>query len=73
MGRDPILTTAERNKPSARAPCSTDMAWSNCGRISIGKRKINLSRVFAGQLVGIKCYLCLRYELAPLSPGRTHG
>jgi len=27
---------------------------TNCGRICIGKRKINLSRVFAGQLVGIK-------------------
>ena len=27
---------------------------TNCGRICIGKRKINLSRVFAGQMVGIK-------------------
>lgn len=80
---------------------------TNWGRICIGKRKINLSRVFAGQLVGIKevadqiwlvtfmaydlgffdqdeghvqpapnpfipnCYLCLRYELSPMSPGRT--
>jgi len=25
-----------------------------CGRICIGRRKINLSRVFAGQKVGIK-------------------
>jgi putative transposase len=27
---------------------------THCGRICIGKRKINLSRVFAGQLVGIR-------------------
>jgi putative transposase len=27
---------------------------TNCGRICIGKRKINLSQVFAGQNVGIK-------------------
>ena len=27
---------------------------TNCGRICIGKRKINLSQVFAGQSVGIK-------------------
>ena len=27
---------------------------SNCGRICIGRRKINLSTVFAGQNVGIK-------------------
>ena len=27
---------------------------TNCGRICIGKRKINLSTVFAGQNVGIK-------------------
>ena len=27
---------------------------TNCGRICIGKRKISLSRVFAGQLVGIR-------------------
>ena len=26
---------------------------TKCGRICIGKRKINLSRAFAGQLVGI--------------------
>jgi putative transposase len=26
----------------------------NCGRICIGKRKINLSRAFAGHLVGIR-------------------
>ncbi|HME39707.1 MAG TPA: hypothetical protein VKG63_12205, partial [Steroidobacteraceae bacterium] len=27
---------------------------TNCGRICIGKRKINLSTVFAGQNVGVK-------------------
>ena len=27
---------------------------TNCGRICLGKRKINLSTVFAGQNVGIK-------------------
>jgi putative transposase len=27
---------------------------TNCGRICIGKRKISLSRAFAGQLVGIR-------------------
>ena len=27
---------------------------TRCGRVCIGKRKINLSTVFAGQLVGIR-------------------
>jgi hypothetical protein len=27
---------------------------TRCGRICIGRRKINLSTVFAGQLVGIR-------------------
>ena len=27
---------------------------THCGRICLGKRKINLSRVFAGQIVGIR-------------------
>ena len=27
---------------------------TRCGRICIGKRKINLSQVFAGQIIGIK-------------------
>src|SRR6202012_1262476 len=27
---------------------------TNCGRICIGKRKINLSQVFSGQLLGIR-------------------
>jgi len=27
---------------------------TRCGRICIGRRKINLSQVFAGQLVGIR-------------------
>ena len=27
---------------------------TSCGRICIGRRKINLSRVFAGQKVGVK-------------------
>jgi putative transposase len=27
---------------------------THCGRICLGKRRINLSRVFAGQIVGIR-------------------
>ena len=30
------------------------MHVTRCGRICVGKRKINLSTVFAGQLVGIR-------------------
>ena len=30
------------------------MRVTRCGRICIGKRKINLSTVFAGQIVGIR-------------------
>jgi hypothetical protein len=30
------------------------MCVTRCGRICIGKRKINLSQVFSGQLVGIR-------------------
>ena len=30
------------------------MRVTRCGRICIGRRKINLSTVFAGQLVGIR-------------------
>ncbi len=30
------------------------MRVTRCGRICVGKRKINLSTVFAGQLVGIR-------------------
>lgn len=50
--------------PSAREyqlPDEPDYPWhdriirvTRCGRICIGKRKINLSTVFAGQLVGIR-------------------
>ncbi len=50
--------------PSAREykpPFEPDYPWhdrtirvTRCGRICIGKRKINLSTVFAGQLVGIR-------------------
>jgi hypothetical protein len=81
---------------------------TRCGRICLGKKKINFSQVFAGQAVGIKevhddiwlvsfmdydlgysdletrvleplenpfgpkvCYLCLRYVVSPMPPGRT--
>ncbi len=80
---------------------------TRCGRICLGRKKINFSQVFAGQAVGIKevhddiwlvsfmdydlgyfdletrvleplenpsvqkCYLCLRYVVSPMSPGRT--
>jgi putative transposase len=44
-----------------RPPDDPDYPWhdriirvTRCGRICIGKRKINLSTVFAGQLVGIR-------------------
>jgi putative transposase len=50
--------------PSARTyemPAEPDYPWhdrtirvTRCGRICIGKRKINFSTVFAGQLVGIR-------------------
>ena len=30
------------------------MRVTRCGRIRIGKRKINLSTVFAGQIVGLR-------------------
>ncbi len=30
------------------------MRVTRCGRICIGKRKINLSQVFAGQILGIR-------------------
>ena len=30
------------------------LTMTSCGRICIGRRKINLSRVFAGQKVGVK-------------------
>jgi putative transposase len=30
-----------------------DVYVTRCGRICLGKRKINLSTVFAGQMVGI--------------------
>jgi putative transposase len=50
--------------PSARAYCPPDdpeypfhdrtIRVTQCGRICIGRRKINLSTVFAGQLVGIR-------------------
>jgi putative transposase len=80
---------------------------TRCGRICLGRKKINFSQVFAGQAVGIKevhddiwlvsfmdydlgyfdletrvleplenpfgpkCYLCLRYVVSPMCPGRT--
>jgi hypothetical protein len=80
---------------------------TNCGRICLGRKKINFSTVFAGQAVGIEevhddiwlvssmdydwdtsililgyssrwktrsaqeCYLCSRYVVLPMSPGRT--
>jgi len=80
---------------------------TNCGRLCLYRKKINLSACLAGQAVGIKevdkgiwlvcfmdydlgysiwrkklcspstipvgqkCYLCLRYILLPMSPGRT--
>ncbi len=83
---------------------------TRCGRICLGRKKINFSQVFAGQAVGIKrsprrylagelygfmiwdtsiwrlgcsnrskipsvqkCYLCLRYVVSPMSPGRTRA
>ena len=63
---------------------------THCGRICLGRKKINFSQVFAGQVVGItsiwrlgcsnrskirsaqKCYLCSRYNVLPMSPGRTN-
>src|SRR6267154_201894 len=80
---------------------------TNCGRICLHRKTINLITVFAGQALGIKeveegvsrsalwstisatsiwrkklcslsttlfaqkCNLCLRYDLSPMSPGRT--
>ena len=34
--------------------CDRTITVTNCGRICIGKNKINLSSVFAGQRIGIK-------------------
>jgi putative transposase len=55
---------AELYRPSARAYRGLDeleypfhdrtVTVTHCGRICLGKRKINLSQVFAGQKVGIK-------------------
>jgi len=45
--------TARMMSRRVRRPHRTLMVTS-CGRICIGRRKINLSRVFAGQKVGIK-------------------
>ena len=41
--------TARSSPTSHRTPARV----THCGRICIGRRKINLSKVFAGQCVGI--------------------
>ncbi len=47
----PHLPAADR----ARVPLSRPVRpVTRCGRICIGRRKINLSKVFAGQIVGIR-------------------
>lgn len=59
MLRVPAIAQASSRPPcsriSARVPFhDRTVTVTHCGRISLGKRKINLSQVFAGQNVGIK-------------------
>ena len=53
----PNCTGPYRARIAASASSSTrfhDRTVTHCGRICIGKQKVNLSQVFAGQNVGIK-------------------
>src|SRR5580700_4747653 len=44
--------------------------WSTISATSIWRKKLcSLSTTLLAQ----KCNLCLRYDLSPMSPGRTHG
>jgi len=45
---------SERAANAAGALLVNTVMVTNCGRICIGKRKINLSQVFSGQLLGIR-------------------
>ena len=43
-----------RTAPARLGTSTRIVRVTRCGRICVGKRKINLSTVFAGQLVGIR-------------------
>ena len=50
-----VKCPAEVYQPRVRTPaCRTTIVVTRCGRICLGKKKINFSQVFAGQAVGIK-------------------
>ena len=49
-GQCTVPAEGKRPEPAERSPTVV----TRCGRICLGKKKINFSQVFAGQAVGIK-------------------
>src|ERR1700691_6117522 len=75
--REGIETTEERDAVCFTPFHDKTVVITNCGRLCLYCKKINLSTCLAGQAVGIKevddgiWLVSFRYILLPMSPGRT--